>query len=1094
MLFASFAPLPHRLLAWLTVILAFASTSRANSPHDISAPVGFEITLYADDDLAHDVYSLTVDSQGRVVVSGPGYVRILVDTDQDEVADSYQTYADAPATGAQGMTFDGSDLYCTGDGGLLRFRDSDGDGRADGPPEVLVPMKTGGEHFAHSVQKGPDGWWYVLLGNLAGVTDKDVTTPHCPVRAPAAGVLMRLSPDFATREVIADGFRNPYDFVFARGELFTFDSDGERDVSLPWYRPTRVFQVLPGCHAGWISDSWKRPDEYPDMPAVTASCGRGSPTGLICYRHPRFPARYHDTIFALDWTFGRIMAITLTPAGSVMTGQVETFVAAKGQFGFAPTDLAVTPDGDLMVSVGGRGTRGGVYRIRYVGEDASATATVAEAVADPHVRCLRAPQPDCSWSRAQWIPEARRLGRAAMLAAAQDQQLAEPCRVRALEILAELFEGLSPAEILVLHDDPSPAVRARAAWLLALRPSEPPWWEALTHFLADPEPRVVRTALETALYGVEAEQPLSSDALAQLRRLLDASDRDVRRAAIQVLSRCDLTVRERVARDVDQDSLRAQVAAARAAVERRSDPDAAALTVALRALATTSDPALMLDAVRLAQQSLGDAVGGRTPPVYDGYASAYEPEQNTSQQASAVLERVFPTGECVLDYELSRLIAMLAIDNAALFERLVRQLTDDSDPVDDIHYLIVLSRLATRRSDIQRQRIARALVRLEQKLKARGMHQDLHWDVRVSEMYQQLVRQDAALPAAVVARPDFGRPGHILFAQSLQPSLRRQAAERIVQYLGAHAETPWTSEVVTFLASSPDARHRSLIREKFDDLALQGAVIRALADAPQAADLPKYVHGLTSPDFSVMRAAVNALELLPASEDPDYQFALLHAMRRLGVNRQEIALRDRIERLLRHNLGQDFGYEPDLEPTDSALAVITLWTDCLRTRFPDAARQYLRSEKEEQARLQALLAQVAWEAGQADRGLALFQQHSCSGCHNARTAIGPDLTGVARRFSREDVFTALLFPNRDVSPRYHTTLIETSRGSVISGLVIYESVDGVTLRDSTNQTLRVESSEIDARRELPTSLMPTGLLDTLQPPDLADLYAYLQTL
>ena len=39
--------------------------------------------VLADDDLAHDIYSMTVDSLGRVVVSGAGYVRILVDEDGD---------------------------------------------------------------------------------------------------------------------------------------------------------------------------------------------------------------------------------------------------------------------------------------------------------------------------------------------------------------------------------------------------------------------------------------------------------------------------------------------------------------------------------------------------------------------------------------------------------------------------------------------------------------------------------------------------------------------------------------------------------------------------------------------------------------------------------------------------------------------------------------------------------------------------------------------------------------------------------------------------------------------------------------------------
>jgi len=67
------------------------------------APEGFEVTRYASDELAHDIYCLTVDSLGRVVVSGPGYVKILIDRDGDGVADEAKTFVNGPASGAQGM-------------------------------------------------------------------------------------------------------------------------------------------------------------------------------------------------------------------------------------------------------------------------------------------------------------------------------------------------------------------------------------------------------------------------------------------------------------------------------------------------------------------------------------------------------------------------------------------------------------------------------------------------------------------------------------------------------------------------------------------------------------------------------------------------------------------------------------------------------------------------------------------------------------------------------------------------------------------------------------------------------------------------------
>ena len=150
-------------------LLAAARAVPADDGLGVQVPDGFEVTLYADDDLAHDIFSLTVDSFGRVVVSGMGYTRILVDSDGDGRADTYEQYADGPQSGAQGMYFHGRDLLCAGDGGLIRYRDRDGDDRADGPPDVFLEVKAGGEHDLHAIRRGPDGWWYVIAGNMAGV-------------------------------------------------------------------------------------------------------------------------------------------------------------------------------------------------------------------------------------------------------------------------------------------------------------------------------------------------------------------------------------------------------------------------------------------------------------------------------------------------------------------------------------------------------------------------------------------------------------------------------------------------------------------------------------------------------------------------------------------------------------------------------------------------------------------------------------------------------------------------------------------------------------------------------------------------------------
>jgi putative heme-binding domain-containing protein len=109
-------------------------------------------------------------------------------------------------------------------------------------------------------------------------------------------------------------------------------------------------------------------------------------------------------------------------------------------------------------------------------------------------------------------------------------------------------------------------------------------------------------------------------------------------------------------------------------------------------------------------------------------------------------------------------------------------------------------------------------------------------------------------------------------------------------------------------------------------------------------------------------------------------------------------------------------------------------------------------------------------------------------------ALGPDLHGVAGRFSRGDLFTAIVQPSLDISPRYRTTLLATEDDKVYQGIVIYEAVDSLILQTGPATTVRLTNGQIKTRRVTETSLMPTGLLDGLADHEIADLYAYLRSL
>lgn len=314
----------HHRAAFLLLFVAWALPCSAAVSHGFRVPDGFEVSLYAGDDLAHDIFSMTTDAKGRLAVAGKDYVKILHDTDGDGKADQATLFVKASKSGAHGMYFDGPDLMLNGDGGIRRWRDTDGDGVADGEPEFWLRTERDGDHSANGIVKGPDGWFYLICGNDAGISSEHAKLPGSPIKQVNAGALVRISPDGKTSEVIAHGFRNPYDLDFhPLGQVFTYDADGERDHHLPWYSGTRIFDIATGAHHGWVlkgwGHAWNRPPAWPDNTERLWEVGRGSPTGVFVYRHRAFPARYRNGLFALCWTYGRIYHFRLRGAAARST-------------------------------------------------------------------------------------------------------------------------------------------------------------------------------------------------------------------------------------------------------------------------------------------------------------------------------------------------------------------------------------------------------------------------------------------------------------------------------------------------------------------------------------------------------------------------------------------------------------------------------------------------------------------------------------------------------------------------------------------------------------------------------------------------------
>ncbi len=372
----------------------------------IKVPAGFEA------DLLYSVpggdqgswVALCADNQGRIYASdqygslyrfkAPAVGEVLRPEDIQKVP--VEIRAINGMTWAFGALYAGvNDYEKKAPSGLYRITDTNGDDQLD-RVELLREIKSGGDHGVHAVVPTPDGkGLYLVCGNNAELTETENTSPvpklwgddHLLPRMPdgrghnrhvlaPGGIVYRVTPDGQKFEVFASGFRNIYGAAVNRdGELFTYDADMEYDFNTPWYRPTRVNHVVSGGEYGWRNGAGKYPEFYPDNLPATLNIGPGSPTGTTFGYGAKFPAKYQNAYYILDWSWGKIYAVHLKAQGATYKATKEEFVTGAP---LPVTDALIHPkDGAMYFAIGGRRVQSGLYRVRYTGKENTAPALQA---------------------------------------------------------------------------------------------------------------------------------------------------------------------------------------------------------------------------------------------------------------------------------------------------------------------------------------------------------------------------------------------------------------------------------------------------------------------------------------------------------------------------------------------------------------------------------------------------------------------------------------------------------------------------------------------------------------------------------------------
>lgn len=144
------------------------------------------------------------------------------------------------------------------------------------------------------------------------------------------------------------------------------------------------------------------------------------------------------------------------------------------------------------------------------------------------------------------------------------------------------------------------------------------------------------------------------------------------------------------------------------------------------------------------------------------------------------------------------------------------------------------------------------------------------------------------------------------------------------------------------------------------------------------------------------------------------------------------------------------------------------------------------------------LAQMLKTKGDVAKGKVVFNTvGKCNTCHVVNMEgkeVGPNLSEIGSKLSREALFESILYPSAGISHNYETWTAVTDAGNSISGIKVSETGDTVVLRGADAITRTLKKKEIEELKKQAVSLMPADLQKTMTAEELIDVIEFVQTL
>lgn len=389
-----------------------------NASHDPETAVDslvvhpeLKVQLFASEPMMASPSSIDIDARGRVWVcevvnyrkhlgerAEGDRILILEDTDGDAKADKSTVFHQGhDVDSAHGICVLGNKALISCGDDVFWLIDENGDDKAD--RKELMFTHIGGaqhDHGIHAFHFGPDGRLYFNFGNAGKqLCDKDgklITDIHgvkCTNqnnRPYQQGMVFRCELDGSNVEVLAWNFRNNWEVaVDSYGTMWQSDNDddGNKGVRINYvmefgnygYSDEMTGAGWQTPRIGWESEiplrHWHQND--PGVIPNLLQTGAGSPTGMQVYEGDLLPSIFHGQPIHCDAGPNVVRAYITQPDGAGYKAEIVNILEGTKDRWFRPSDVAVAPDGSLIVAdwydpgVGGHGmgdvTRGRLFRV-----------------------------------------------------------------------------------------------------------------------------------------------------------------------------------------------------------------------------------------------------------------------------------------------------------------------------------------------------------------------------------------------------------------------------------------------------------------------------------------------------------------------------------------------------------------------------------------------------------------------------------------------------------------------------------------------------------------------------------------------------------